>query len=117
MNRQEMIRLHCKTLRLSTMAAGLAESIRCAEQDNWPLDVFLAHLLEQEVAARQTRRIERLRLASKLPPGKTFTLFDEKRLPLRIRRQLPYLQAGDFVNRAQNVLCFGLPGTGKTQPT
>jgi DNA replication protein DnaC len=114
MNSQEMVRLHCKTLRLPTMAAGLVESIRCAERDNWPLDAFLAHLLEQEVAARQQRRIDRLRLASKLPPGKTFDSFDEDRLPLRIRRQLPYLQAGDFVNRAQNVLCFGLPGTGKT---
>jgi DNA replication protein DnaC len=114
MNGQEMVRLHCKTLRLPAMAAGLAEAVRCAERDNWPLDAFLAHLLEQEVAARQQRRIDRLRLESKLPPGKTFDRFDEARLPLRIRRQLPHLRAGDFVNRAQNVLCFGLPGTGKT---
>lgn len=114
LNQSEMVRLHCKTLRLPTVAAALAEGMRCAERDNWPLDAFLAHLLEQEVAARQQRRIERLRLESKLPPGKTFAVFDEGRLPLRIRRQLPYLQAGDFVSRAQNVLCFGLPGTGKT---
>jgi DNA replication protein DnaC len=114
MNQSEMVRLHCKTLRLPTMAAVLEESMRCAERDNWPLDAFLAYLLEQEVAARQQRRIERLRLEAKLPPGKTFAVFDESRLPLRIRRQLPYLQAGDFVNRAQNILCFGLPGTGKT---
>jgi DNA replication protein DnaC len=114
MNTSEMVRLHCKTLRMPTMAAALEESMRCAERDNWPLDAFLAHLLEQEVAARQQRRIERLRLEAKLPPGKTFAVFDEGRLPLRIRRQLPYLQTGDFVSRAQNILCFGLPGTGKT---
>jgi DNA replication protein DnaC len=114
MNTQEMVRLHCKTLRLPTVAADLEESIRCAERDNWSLAVFLSHLLEQEVATRQQRRIDRLRTAAKLPSGKTFAVFDESRLPLRIRRQLPYLQAGDFVNRTQNVLCFGLPGTGKT---
>ncbi|MBK8989966.1 MAG: ATP-binding protein [Chloroflexi bacterium] len=73
----------------------------------------MAHLLEQEVATRQQRRIERLRLGQ-AAAGKTFAVFDEGRLPLRIRRRLPFLQAGDFVNQAQNVLCFGLPGTGKT---
>lgn len=114
MSTEEMIRLHCKTLRLSAMSAALAESIRYAEQDNWSLALFLSHLLEQEVAARQERRIKRLRSAAKLPPGKTFITFDEQRLPLRIRHQLSYLQAGDFVNRQQNILCFGLPGTGKT---
>lgn len=114
MNGEEIVRLHCKTLRLPAMAAALEESIHCAERDNWPLADFLSHLLEQEVAARQQRRIDRLRTEAKLPPGKTFATFDESRLPLRIRRQLPYLQAGDFVNRTQNVLCFGLPGTGKT---
>lgn len=114
MNGAEMVRLHCKTLRLPAVASGLVEAVRSAEQDNWPLDEFLAHLLAQEVAARQQRRIDRLRLESKLPPGKTFDLFNEERLPLRIRRQLPYLRAGDFVDRTQNVLCFGLPGTGKS---
>lgn len=109
-----MVRLHCQALRLPTMAMALEESILHAERDNWPLDVFLSHLLEQEVEARRLRRIDRLRKQSKLPPGKTFAVFDDSRLPLRIRRQLPYLQEGAFVNRAQNVLCFGLPGTGKT---
>ncbi len=114
MNTKEMVYLHCKTLRLPTMATVLEESILCAERDNWPLDVFLTHLLEQEIEARRLRRIARLRKQSKLPPGKTFAVFDDSRLPLRIRRQLPNLQEGTFVNRAQNVLCFGLPGTGKT---
>jgi DNA replication protein DnaC len=36
---------------------------------------------------------------------------------LRIRRILPQLCAGDLIQRAENVLLFGLPGTGKTQPS
>ena len=40
--------------------------------------------------------------------------FDRKRLPLRIQRLLPSLCAGDFVDRAENLLIFGLPGRGKT---
>jgi len=35
-------------------------------------------------------------------------------LPLRLRRQLPHLCEGDFIDRAENILIFGLPGTGKT---
>jgi len=113
-NVEEQVRLQCKLLRLPTMATVLADSIRRAEADNLPLAEFVADLLAQEVEARRERRIERLRKQSKLPPGKTFAVFDESRLPLRIQRQLPQLQAGDFVNRAENVLCFGLPGTGKS---
>ena len=113
-NVEEQVRLQCKLLRLPMMATVLAETIRRAEADNLPLAEFVADLLAQEIEARRERRIERLRKQSKLPPGKTFTVFDESRLPLRIQRQLPQLQAGDFVNRAENVLCFGLPGTGKS---
>jgi DNA replication protein DnaC len=113
-NMEERVRLQCKLLRLPVMATVLADSIRRAEANNLPLAAFVADLLEQEIEGRRGRRIERLRKQSKLPPGKTFAVFDESRLPLRIQRQLPQLQAGDFVNRAENVLCFGLPGTGKS---
>ena len=63
---------------------------------------------------RRRRRIERFLRESQLPDGKTMTQFDQKRLPVRIRRLLPQLEQGDFVDRAENVLFFGLPGTGKT---
>jgi len=41
-------------------------------------------------------------------------LFDQKRLPLRLRRQIPGLAQGDFINHSENILIFGQPGTGKT---
>ena len=37
-----------------------------------------------------------------------------KQLPPKIRRQWPSLLDGGFVERAENVLAFGLPGRGKT---
>ena len=40
--------------------------------------------------------------------------FDQRRLPLRIRRQIPQLCEGEFIDRGENILIFGLPGTGKT---
>ena len=35
-------------------------------------------------------------------------------MPLRIRRQIPQLCEGAFIDRADNILIFGMPGTGKT---
>ena len=52
--------------------------------------------------------------SARLPPGKTLETFDQKRLPLRIRRRIPRLCEGKFIERAENILVFGLPGTGKT---
>ena len=63
---------------------------------------------------RRRRRVERILGGARLPPGKTLATLDTKRLPLRVRRTLPELCSGDFVDRADNVLVFGLPGRGKT---
>jgi DNA replication protein DnaC len=78
------------------------------------LETFLQFLLEQELAGRRQRRIDRLTKQSHLPEGKTLSVFDQKRLPLRVRRMLPQLRSGELIDRAQNILIFGLPGTGKT---
>ena len=45
---------------------------------------------------------------------KTLENFNLKRLPLRIRQQVKLLQDGSFVNRCENLLAFGNPGSGKT---
>ena len=74
----------------------------------------LAELLDQEVEGRHLRRIERLQRSSHLPAGKTLASFEQAHLPLRLRRQLQELCEGDFVDRSENLLIFGLPGRGKT---
>ncbi len=110
----EAINTYCKALRLPTVAQVVKEALRTAQREDWPLETFLQHLLEQELAGRRERRITRLTKAAHFPPGKTLETFDQKRLPLRIRRQIPQLCAGEFIARAENILIFGLPGTGKT---
>ncbi|MBW7885616.1 MAG: transposase, partial [Caldilineaceae bacterium] len=61
MNPHEVIRLHCKALRLPTVGEVAGETIAQAERESWSLESFLLHLLEQEVDGRRRRRIERLR--------------------------------------------------------
>jgi len=75
---------------------------------------LLLETFELEAGDRRERRIDRLRRASRLPPGKTFDTFDDTRLPKPLLSKLRELRRGEFLDRAVNVLCFGLPGVGKS---
>jgi len=85
-----------------------------AESGEWSYEQYLKALIELEINERQQRRIQRLLKRSNLPDGKTLSTLDEKQLPVKIRRQIPSLIDGGFVERAENILAFGLPGRGKT---
>jgi len=74
----------------------------------------VAEVLELEAAGRKERRVERLRRASKLPPGKTFETLDKAHVPRTVLLRVQELSRGDFVESADNVLLFGLPGVGKS---
>jgi DNA replication protein DnaC len=85
------------------VAAGHAEALP-----------VLLDVLALESDERRQRRVARLRRLSKLPPGKTFATLEERRLPRALLHTLRELATGDFLARAANVLCFGLPGVGKS---
>ena len=74
----------------------------------------LLEIFEQEQSDRKERRVERLRRASKLIPGKRFDTLDDSCLPRELARKLRELAEGHFLDETVNVLAFGLPGTGKT---
>ncbi len=75
---------------------------------------LLLDVLELEAGDRQERRVDRLRRASLLPPGKTLDTLNQARLPLPLMHQVHQLAKGAFLDRATNVLAFGRPGTGKS---
>jgi DNA replication protein DnaC len=110
----EQIQQHLRTLRMPTAVETVADLLTTATRETWSLETFLSELLGQELEGRSQRRIERLQKSSRLPAGKTLAAFDQKKLPLRLTRQLAQLCSGDFVTRAENLLIFGLPGVGKT---
>jgi len=103
-----------RSLKLPSFVACHEEVGVKAEKQGWSFGQYLYHLAEQEVVDRERRRIERLLKRSKLPPEKTLTTMDLSLLPAKVRRQLPTLCEGGFVERAENILAFGLPGRGKT---
>jgi DNA replication protein DnaC len=75
---------------------------------------YLAELTQLKCQARRQRRIERLLEQSRLPRAKTWDNFDWKRIPLTVARQAESLRDGAFLDRRENLLVFGKPGSGKT---
>jgi len=113
-SKTETLSMLLRTLRLPTFASMHQEATARAEREGWTFERFLQYLAEQEVVERETRRRERLLKQSDLPREKTLDLLNLERLPVKVKRQLPSLCEGTFVERGENVLCFGLPGRGKT---
>lgn len=103
-----------RSLRLPSFVDCYEEAGRRGEKEGWSYEQYLFHLAELEVAERERRRTERLLKQSALPKDKTLDLLELKRFPDKIRRQIPMLCQGGFVDRAENLLVFGLPGRGKT---
>jgi DNA replication protein DnaC len=116
MSQLDTIRQHLHILRMPTAVQIIEDLLATGLREDWSLETFLAELLEQEMEGRSQRRIERLQKSAHLPAGKTLANFNQEHLPLRLRRLLPQLCTGEFVDRAENLLVFGLPGRGKTQP-
>jgi len=114
MSALEEIHERLRALKMPSAVAVAGDLLETATRENWTLEVFLKELLEQELEGRHLRRIDRLQRSARLPAGKTLAVFEQEHLPLRLQRQLAQLCTGEFVNRAENVLVFGLPGRGKT---
>jgi DNA replication protein DnaC len=109
---RERIESLCSEFRLPTVAAEVVARFQAAEHGK-ALETLL-EVFELEAGDRRQRREDRLRRAAKLPAGKTWDTLDTTRFPLKLQQQLDELSTAAFLERAVNVLAFGLPGTGKT---
>lgn len=103
-----------RSLRLPVFASQHSTQAALAANEGWTFDRYLLALCELELQQRQTHRVQKLLAASRLPRDKTLATFERNRLKKSVERQFAALLAGDFLNRTENVLVFGNPGSGKT---
>ena len=103
-----------RELRLPTFREHFAEAAERAVRESLSHLEYLSELTEQECQARREGRIARLMQHSQLPMSKTWDSFDWTRLPLQVAQQLESLRDGTFLDRRENLLVFGKPGSGKT---
>lgn len=103
-----------RALKLPVFVELRASLAARAETEGWRFEEYLHQLAIHEAQDRKRRRIDRLVKLSGVPKEKTLAALKLDRLSTPVRRLLPTLCEGGFVERAENVLAFGLPGRGKT---
>ena len=103
-----------KALHLPTFREVYKEQAEIARRESLTYEHYLLTVAEQEIEARRIKRTERYRRESKLPLEKTFDNFELKRLGVKLGMHVGTLQDGSFLDRHENVLAFGNPGSGKT---
>jgi DNA replication protein DnaC len=111
---QDGLILRLRGLKLPAFVSHHGEIASRAEREGWSFVRFLGEMVELEHREREVRRIDRLRKSSGLDKDKTLATLDLSRLPVKVKRQVPTLCEGGFVDRAENLLAFGLPGRGKS---
>src|SRR6266704_2162685 len=105
---------YLKELHLPAFRASWEELARQAQQESNSYQQYLLGLAQRECQERRNKRVERLLHDSRLPLEKSWQTLDLKRLPPRMVQQARTLLEGSFLDRHENVLVFGPPGSGKT---
>ena len=103
-----------KALHLSLAAECYAETAEESRREQLTHEQFLLALTRRELEHREENRTERWLHESRLPLEKGLANFDRSRLPAKVTATLTTLLEGEFLTRAENVLVFGNPGSGKT---
>ena len=105
---------HLKDLHLPTVRGCYEETARRAERETLSYEQYLLEVISRECEQRRKSRVQRLLKDSALPLEKSLQNFNLKRLPAKAMRQLRTLLEGGFLDRKENVLVFGNPGSGKS---
>ena len=103
-----------KSLHLPTIRQCYEEVARQAEREALSYERYLHELVQRECEERQENRTAKMLRESQLPLEKSLEAFDARRLPAKAARQMRMLLDGGFLDRAENALVFGNPGSGKT---
>ena len=103
-----------RELHLPTVRACYEEEASRSRRETLSYEQYLFEVMSAEQETRRENRIARLQRESRLPLEKNLESFDMKRLPVTVAAQVRTLLDGSFLDRRENVLAFGNPGSGKT---
>jgi DNA replication protein DnaC len=117
MNKEPSVLLlehHLKALKLPTFLRDYAGvgAVCCQERADYP--TYLLRLAERELIDRERRATERRIKEAQFPVLKTIETFDFAAQPSINEALVRELLRGEYLQKRENILLVGNPGTGKT---
>ena len=109
-----LLEYYLKKLKLPTMLREYASMATICQKDRTDFPTYLLRLTERELLDRERRAAERRIRDANFPVLKTIDTFDFKAQPSINEQLVRELMRGEYINKKENVLLIGNPGTGKT---
>jgi DNA replication protein DnaC len=103
-----------KKLKLPTMLREYAPLATVCQQDRSDYPTYLLRLTERELLDREKRAAERRIKDANFPVIKTIDTYDFGAQPSVNEALVRELLRGEYLDKKENVLLIGNPGTGKT---
>jgi DNA replication protein DnaC len=103
-----------KTLKLSGILDTLELRMLESQKNQLDYNTFLSLLLQDEIDARETRKIQRLISQARFGLQQTLESFDFTFAPYLNKTQIRELATCVFIRNGDGLILVGPPGTGKT---
>jgi DNA replication protein DnaC len=110
----ERVQHNLKRLKLSRIQEAIDEKLKRCEEEPKSILQFIDELLEEEVNAKEQRRIETSLKIAGLPFVKSIDEYDFLFHPDLDRQKVMSLFDLVFLSRKENIIFLGPPGVGKT---
>ncbi len=105
---------HLKALKLPTFQRDYASVGTVCSQERADYPTYLLRLAERELIDRERRASERRLKEAAFPVLKTIDTFDFQAQPSINEMLVRELLRGEYIQKKENILLIGNPGTGKT---
>ncbi len=109
-----LIEFYLKKLKLPTILREYASMAVVCRKDGSDYQTYLMRLAERELLDREKRAAERRVREADFPVIKTMDTYDFKAQPSVNERLIRELMRGEYIDKKENILLIGNPGTGKT---
>ena len=109
-----LLEYYLKKLKLPTMLREYAGVAVVCRKDRSDFPVYLLRLAEREILDREKRATERRIKEANFPVIKTIDTYEFSAQPSINEALVRELLRGEYLDKRENVLLIGNPGTGKT---
>lgn len=109
-----LLEYYLKKLKLPTMLREYAAVAAVCRKDRSDFPVYLLRLAEREILDREKRATERRIKEANFPVIKTIDTYEFSAQPSINEALVRELLRGEYLDKRENVLLVGNPGTGKT---